>query len=79
MTVTKERTSLSLSSEALAKARNRASELLYESLSAYVEALVLNDSSFGGAHTMIRDHGDITYKVEPRQPDPIEPPRQSTN
>jgi len=61
----KQRTSLSLSSEALAVAQERRLSLGYESLSEYIEFLILEDARQKRRHLVVRDGNGVSHIAEP--------------
>lgn len=64
----KQRTSLSLSAEALEAAQARRIALGYESLSEYIEFLIREDAQRKGQHLVIRGGDGVRYEMIPPAP-----------
>lgn len=72
----KQRTSISLSGEALKAAQERREALGYESLSEYIEFLILEDARQKRKHAVIRGEGGVRYETVPERQYGEEPPTE---
>ncbi len=61
----KARTSLTLSELALKLAKERREALDYDSVSEYIEFLILEDARQKRAHSVIRGEGEVRYETVP--------------
>ena len=61
--MTKKRTSLSMGGRAIDVAKSRANELGYDSVSEYIESLILQDDEEKRTHVTIREGGVIRYET----------------
>lgn len=68
MSDNKTRTSITISEEALKKAKARAKALGYSSVSELMEALVLQDALEKRTHTIVREEGNVIYRSSKQSP-----------
>lgn len=61
------KTSISLDSDVMKMAQARQDECSYPSFSAYLETLIQHDFHFGGPHLIVRQGGNVTYRIACRK------------
>lgn len=67
--MSKKRTSISLTQEAIRKAGERYKALGYDSFSEYLEFLILQDAQERRQHTTVRSEAGQSYEAEPKPED----------